>query len=245
MANEIERSLSTYPTRWYVSYFHETYNFIPFRNEFFSLLKDELKQREKQLLRELNADGKMGFAEVDKKCGQEPGRASYAYHGLKEKGILKRSTINMTYMPVKYIGIIYASFINREKFDSHRKDLLSNIIKETDLPITKYLLVGDVGVPHGGIYFVPVFNDGDLERAKESLEKINPGLFVETSIVSNVLVGTFCYRKYDNTYSRQYEILVDKFKVPPKERIYHEVREAKSQNKRIDFTLKSEDEDEI
>ena len=224
---EMERALSRYPTKWYVSYFHETYSFVPLRNGFFDVIKDQLKQRECNTLRELNS-GEKDFAKIDKKCDQEDGRAAYAYYGLKGRGVLKRITINMKSVPVRYIGMLFEAFIDRKQFDSHRKEFLIDIIKETESPLTRYLLVGDVGIPHGGIHFLPVFNDGDLDRSKEFLQKLNKGLAIESSMISEILVGSFCYRKFDNTYSSQYERLVDKYMIPQRERTYYEVKNRKS-----------------
>ena len=48
----------------YNSHFHETYNFIPIRDEFLELVKSELKQRGYRLLKELNNNGDAKFAEI-------------------------------------------------------------------------------------------------------------------------------------------------------------------------------------
>lgn len=241
---EMERSLAKYPSRWYISYFHETYGFVPLRDAFFDVLKGKLKRREHDVLREMNADGSVEFAEIDKEYGQVPGRAAYSYYCLRERDVLKRITVCLKNVPARYIGILYASFIEREKLDAHRREFLMNIIKDTDSPATRYLLTGDVGVPHGGLYFLPVFRDGDLERAKESLEKTSPGTHIDTDMISNVLVGSFCYRKFDNTYSTQYERLVGMYKMPPKERTYRgKPRKRPSEIDNIPVLLEKDDED--
>lgn len=210
----IEQNLSTYSMKWYNSYLHETYNFVPLRNEFIELVKDGLKKREYYLLKEFNTNGGADFIDVDKKYGQEHGRAAYAYYGLMDRGILKRVTIKMQNAPLKYVGIVYASFINRNKFDKKREDLLKDIIEEVNLLTTKYVLIGDVGVPRGVIFFVPIFRNGDLEKAKERLEKLNLGISLETYVVSNIITGSFCFRKFDNIYSRQYAILTERYNLP-------------------------------
>jgi hypothetical protein len=103
--------------------------------------------------------------------------------------------------PVRYVGVVYASFLNRDKFDRNREILLKNIIEEVRSPITKYVLVGDVGIPRGIIFFVPVFLEVDLERAQEELERLELGVALETYIVSKVIVGSFCFRKFDKSGS--------------------------------------------
>ena len=217
---EMERGLAKYPSRWYISYFHETYGFVPLRDAFFDILKGKLKRREHDVLREMNANGAVEFAEIDKKYGQVPGRAAYSYYGLRERGVLKRITVSLKNVPARYIGILYASFIEREKLDAHRREFLMEIIRPTDSPINRFLLVGDYGNPHGTLFFTPVFKEGELNVTKEALQKINQGLALETSIISNILIGSFCYRKFDNTYSTQYERLVGIYKMPPRERTY-------------------------
>ncbi len=243
----IEQGLSTYKMEWYSSYLHETYNFVPVRDEFLELVKGDLKQREYNLLREFNNNGNKEFAKIDKRYAQEHGRSSYAYYGLINNGLLKRITINMCTTPIKYVGVIYASFLNRDKFDKNREKLLKNMIEEVKSPATKYILVGDVGMPRGVILFAPVFLEGDLERDQEELERLELGVALETYIVSKVIVGSFCFRKFDNGHSRQYDILVEKYGIPKRPYLnYHDTGRMKKESQRRDIRgLKLNDAEEV
>ena len=244
---EIELGLSAYKMKLYNSHFHETYNFIPIRDEFLELVKSELKQRGYRLLKELNNNGDAKFAEIDKKYAQERGRSSYAYYGLINNGILKRVTINMSAAPIRGIGIVYASFIDWGKFAKNRSSLLLDISEDVKLPTSKYILVGDVGIPRGGIFFIPLFAEGDLECTKERLDKFKLGTSLDTYIVSKVIIGSFCIRKFDNGHSRQYDILVEKYGIPKRPYLnYHETGRMKKESQRRDIRgLKLSDAEEV
>ena len=74
-------------------------------------------------------------------------------------------------------------------------------------------------MPHGVMFVLPVFGEGDLQRDEEALSRIS-GFRISTLVITELLVGTFCYRKYDCTYTKQYKTLVEKYNaIKPEQKI--------------------------
>ena len=89
-------------------------------------------------------------------------------------------------------------------------NLLESIISETGTPVNRYLLVGDIGSPYGVLFLFPVFRDGGVEEALKELSK-TPGMEIKDEIVTDVIIGRLCFRKFDNSYSKQNATLAGKF----------------------------------
>lgn len=231
-----DSGISNYEIEYYVSTFYETYNFIPLRDVFIDSIKNELKEREYNLIKEFNNNGKMEFTEIDKKYNQDRGRSHYAYFGLKESGLLKRVTINMLDSPVRYIGIIYMSITNVEKFKNRRKLLLLNISKASISIVNNYVLTGDVNIPNGVIFFIPIFNDGDLKTTEDTFKNLKLGTNLNTMVITKNIIGNFCYRLFDNSYSKQHQILIEEYKEPMITQInYDETGRFKKKHIKLDI----------
>ena len=223
----IRSKLAKYPSEWNVSYFYESSNFVPLRDEFVELLKGKLLKREYAVLKELNRNGTESFVAIDRRYGFDEGRSQFTYHKLREKGIIKRITLSMDRPPVKYIGIMKLSIIEVDKFAKSRSKLLLRSIKETRSPLTNFLLSGDVGNSDGVVYVVPVLHDGYLEELTEDIAGLKLGVRISTLVVTKVLVGSFCYRRFDYAYTNQYKSLVEKYGFKPVERVDYEQTERK------------------
>ena len=219
--------LAKYPSEWYVSFFYEHFNFVPLRPEFVELLKGKLLGREYAVLRELNRNGMESFVEIDRKYGFDEGRSQFTYHKLREKGIIKRITLSMDKPPMKYVGIMKLSIVESGKFRKNRARLLASAIRESRSPLTNFLLSGDVGNSDGVMYFVPVIKDGYLEEVAEGMAKLKLGVGISTLVVTKVLVGSFCCRRFDYTYTNQYRILVENHDIKPVEKVDYEQTERK------------------
>jgi DNA-binding Lrp family transcriptional regulator len=197
--------LIKYPGKWYVTLFWKhSLGYIPLRDEFIDSIKDNLLKREYAILKELNKNGIMDFTEIDKKYGFDNGRSQYTYYRLKEKGIISRITISEQELPIKYVGVILKEIIDEKKFRKNRVNSLLDILDETNFPTTKYILTGDYGNPDGSILFMPIFNPGHLEANVEKLSSFDLGLNIRTWIITNILLGSFCFRKFDLAYASQY-----------------------------------------
>lgn len=215
-------TLSGYPGFWYASYYAQGYGYVPLRNEFFDLIKEkvwiktketprreqgQLFKHEYATMRELNADGAMSFAIIDKKYNLKKGAAQHAYNSLIDQKQINRVTMLMQNPPIKGIAVIILQQINIKKFNKTRKDYLKNIIEETETPLNKFLLTGDIGSPYGLLLIAPLYQDGDLERLENELKIKVKGVKIKTSMISDRLIGNLGFRKIDNTKTRLFEVL--------------------------------------
>ncbi len=96
-------------------------------------------------------------------------------------------------------------------------NLLREIISDTEQGINKYALVGDIEVPKRVIFFMPVFNENELAQTQENMQRKLKGVEIRSLIATNVIVGDFCYKRFDNTdiSCSQYQILANEYKIVP------------------------------
>ncbi len=158
--------------------------------------------REIKVLYELNKNSIKKFANIDKENNFAAGTARHAYETLKNNGIIIRPTINLTSMPIKYIGVILLSIINvGETYKTWDKRLSDYILNGSI--INKYSLIGYVGFPDSLLLFIPIFKNGELEKTAEYLQKTTQkGIMVKTLVITNELLGSLNYRRFDNKESR-------------------------------------------
>ncbi len=217
-------ALINYSAEWFITPFRETYNFVPLRSEFMDTLnigpqkldpletkvprkKKEILNREFAVLKELNNNGVINFTEIDEKYGFDKGRSQYSYHTLLTSGLLKRTTITLQGLGVRYLAVVFLKAVYPKIYLHTREQLLENIIEETSSIINKYILVGDIGMPYGSVLISSVVMKEDLEGIEIGLSKIR-GTAFQIEISSNVLIGKVCQRKFDNLYSRQTDRLI-------------------------------------
>ena len=220
--------LGKYTSEWYTTPDFSGYGFVPLRDAFFDLLVkkvwlkttehrrpvgSDILMREYQILKELNSNGAVDFSEIERKCGLGRGAARYTYLKLKENGILKRITITMTSLPIRENIILQLKIDHGKEFEKTRVKLLSEIISQTGHPINKYALEGDIEIPQSVMLVMPTFNELDGHVEEESIQKRIKGITLSRLIITHVLIGSFCYRRFDNTYTNQYRRLVEEYKV--------------------------------
>ncbi len=221
-------ALSSYSIQMYITPFHESYCFVPLRNEFIDTLREKsnkqdllfeddltskermLLEREFAVLKELNTNSAEDFTYIDRKYGFDDGRSQYSYHKLLKDQLLKRPTLTMQKLNTRYIAVIFIKDSNLGELYSTREPLLRNIIKDTETIINHYLLIGDIGAPYGILLFLPVFDNADVDITIRELLKTK-GIVIQTEIVTNILIGDFCYRRFDNAYSLQAKILAEDY----------------------------------
>jgi DNA-binding Lrp family transcriptional regulator len=235
----LRNTLSSYDSIWNMMPVYEDYGFVPLRNEFIELLKSkgELLKREYAVLKELNSDGSTDFSDIDKKYGFDKGRASYSYYKLRKEGKIRRMTITMQKTPMKYIGVVLMTIVSKTKFLEHKAAGLSHIIEEGKMPTDKYLAVYDTPSPDGTILFMPVYEYDDFDKTLAEIQKQDLGMKLTTLLVSNTLFGNCCCRHFDNTYSRQQEVLEKEYKAQIAARIDYETtgRKRAEENVRLDI----------
>ncbi len=221
-------TMAKYSIQMYITPFHESYCFVPLRNEFVdTFVESEVKQdlllgeeltvkkrvlleREFAVLKEFNSNSVENFTDIDKKYEFDEGRAQYSYHKLLSNQLLRRPTLSMKKSGVKYIVAIFMRDSNLGQLYATRGPLLKSIIRDTKTVVNQYLLVGDIGAPYGALLFLPVFDDDVVDATIREILKTK-GIVIKTEIVTNILVGKFCYRRFDNAHSLQSEILAEDY----------------------------------
>ncbi len=223
-----QTELKKYESIWSYEPFAEVYSFMPLKKEFFEQIlatrqwqrsKEtpkpsgrDLLRREQIVLSELNDNSAESFSEVDNKYGFARGTARYTYNTMVQKGIIKRATITMQNLPLTYVGILQEVIVNGEETDKFRYRPLFDIIEYGDIA-NKYALVANMGNPFGSLFLLPVTYGGELDKAAHYLESETKGVTIKTSIISDIITGALCYRRFDKYLTRQYGLLVDRKEV--------------------------------
>jgi DNA-binding Lrp family transcriptional regulator len=216
---------SKYPSFWYTTANYFRSHTIPLRDEFFELLEKrvwhrtkekprpgetDITEREYNVLRELNANGSIGFGEIDKKYGYGKGASRYTYIKLMEKGVLKRVTVNLTRLSLKYIGFLFLDFVDISQFKKVRAQLLLEAIKDAGV-VNKYSLANDTGAPEGFLMVMPVFTGDDAITTEDEIKRKVKGIRFRKLIATKTIIGAFCFRRFDATYTNQYRLLVEEY----------------------------------
>ncbi|MCW6159525.1 MAG: hypothetical protein LVQ95_00340 [Candidatus Micrarchaeales archaeon] len=215
---------SGYLSEWYLSTIDLLYGCARVRANFFDQLienepnenlrgkKAEMQRREYKVLKELCADGSVDFSKIDKKYGFDNGRADYTYTQLKDRGIIKRMTLTMSNLPIKHISIFIVKDLEATEWENGRELLFREIIDmpETAL-INKYSAVGTIGMPGGVIMILPIFREGYSLEIEGKIRKYIKHAEIEILTIEKTLAGSLCYRRFDNTYSKQYNRLVQEY----------------------------------
>ncbi|MCL5092740.1 MAG: hypothetical protein M1364_03715 [Candidatus Marsarchaeota archaeon] len=215
----VNTDLKMFPSYWQVTSLKEYYGFMPLRNEFFELLKERVWHREKEFVRKTSwqiteseyavmKDLNMGIRnlnEINKRNELKQQSSRYAYMKLLDTKVIKRPTIIMQNIPLKYNAVIIATLTDSNAFMQTRKGLLEHIIKEIEGNITnKYSLEGDTDSPDGAIFISPLLKENDLEMIKKDFNESIKGMELEDMIITETIIGTLGYRLFDNEYSDQY-----------------------------------------
>jgi hypothetical protein len=243
------RALKDIDAKWLVTPVEEDYGFIPMRDGFFDLLKEkvwhrtkgnpkpsksDLRHREYAVLKEFNDNSAVSFAEIDKRYQMPYGSAKNAYERLsgEEANVILRPTISIQKPNMKYNGIIMIDILNKGQFldtrDAHRK----YVIGEPESTLNRFSYICDFETPDGIMYLLPIYEDGQLDDVQRELNSILSGIRSDYMIVSEILIGSINYRKFDNLYSIQYEGLLRRKSVEPKERTDYALH-ARKVTKRI------------
>ena len=195
----------------------------------------QLRERAFNVLKELIKDGKAEFSKIGEKYNLNEQEVRYEYLKLVDSGAIRRTTISINNLPLKYSGILQESFINYKKFRDKRASSLSDIIEDNAKAVNKYIAVFDSMNPDGSLFLVPVFEGNELYEITEKLKKLDLGIEISTAVITNMLVGSFCLRKFDNTYSIQQKILEEEYGYEKIERINYESKEKQKENYKLDI----------
>ncbi len=221
-----DRVFAPFNAYWYASYITDAYGYIPLREQFFDLLKDkiwvksrerlrktpeQILQRDYFVLKELNENGKADFAELDRKLGYASGASDYTYHKLLEQKIIRRVTIVMQSLPIKYLLLALGRQVNMQLFNIRRKEELIYIIEETGLPTNRFVLSADIGAPYGMMSVAPLF-DENVTDFENDYRNTFRGTEIQTFVLTDVFLGSFGFRKISRVYTPQYKIITEELK---------------------------------
>ncbi len=217
-----ETLLRNYDSEWFISPRYVEYGMIPIRDEFISYLGGfiwkktklsprptvgQLSQREFTIIKEINKESRVKFSDIDKKYGFQKGASRYIYNKLREIGVIRSSTISIEKAYIKYLAILTLTIINSDEFKKYDEYLLTEMLGE--LPhINKYSYICYMDSPYGLMLVMPVLDERELKLTEEKLLRIS-GIKLDITIITNLFIGTFCYRKYDNTKSTMYKKLTE------------------------------------
>ena len=118
--------------------------------------------------------------------------------------MLKRITICETYLPISYNGVIQFKVTNKLDFDGTRNAYRRDLVKSTNAPYNGYSAVFDLYDPNGFLAMLPIAKEDSIDARADELRKNIKGIELDTAIMTGILVGNICHRKFDNFYSIQY-----------------------------------------
>ncbi len=208
---------------WQVSYITYAYGYTPIRKEFFDILRErvwhrskenprkrpeQILQREYDVLKILNEDGRKDFSEIDKELGLSKGSSDYTYYKLLEKKLIYRITIRMGKIPARLIALIRIPQTDIGKFNAHRNEFFAHLIGSTKTSTNNYALFGDIGMPQGSLFIKPIFDESVEEVEKELQEAISEKSDPYTEIITDVIVGSIGFRRIPPEDTYQYKIMM-------------------------------------
>jgi DNA-binding Lrp family transcriptional regulator len=188
------------------------------RNPFLEMVKQSAEKNkinkwfgklECKVMNELVKNGNEEFRNIDRKLGLESGHTNYIFYKLKTKGIINRTTITIKPIGFKFNGIFIMKINNYKLFSESRQKWLLELISKRGI-INKYLFAEDIGIPDGVLHITPIFNEHDIASTDNILSNIS-GSRTESLVVTNIILGEFCYRNFDPTYTNIYDILTKNY----------------------------------
>ncbi len=230
-------TLNKYKARWYLIPFGQINSFVPLRQEFvgtitnkrqdneiystFKVKYNKLKNREAILLKEMNNNASIDFAKIDSKYKLSNGAARYTYYSLVRDGTIIRPTISIKNLQMLYLGVLIVYTTDPKSVLETRDKLLFDELEYGQVT-NKYALIGNISIPEGIMLFSPILEEGDLDKYIANLKRSFKGTIITSLIITNILVGSLCYRRFDNTYSRQYTSLAERGIIPYKRPVKYE-----------------------
>ncbi len=199
---------------------------IPVREKFFDMLKKRIaypkNEREKLpptqitykkfvVLKELFENARQRMDDINKKCGFKGSVAYNAATKLLEDRTILWYTLRMSKPPIKYIAMIEMELEGIDDALNSREKWLKQVIEKTEYPTNKYIFAGEIHAPfYGTVLFAPIYSNMQLEKIKEEYKKIK-GTEIRVSIITDVLVGAFPIRKFDEDYSFFQSTLIEEY----------------------------------
>ncbi len=211
-----------YKAYWNVTYVSYAYGYLPTRQEFIETLEEKVWRRSKEhprrlagqllereylVLRELNKDGRISFADLDKRLNLNPGASDYTYNRLVEKGMIKRITINMEKPQMKYPALFIVKQPDINTFNVHRNEFMAKLISLPETPANTVSLNGDIGAPYGFIAIMPIYTTTESAiKAISDMSKQSPK-DIKDYVITDTIIGSLGFRRAPPEMTNQYKSL--------------------------------------
>ena len=225
--------LKNYNAKVVISEFDLEFGSVPLRDEFFEKLKDRIWIKDKnhprpdsnqftpnefEFLRELNKNPTENFVDIDRKLKFDFGTSRFLYNKLLKRGIIYRPTISLLNNNIKQIAIISAKLYNIKLFNENIETLLYELLEKDGL-IDDYSLMGDYYTDRSELFIKPLISNENLDGVLLKLRQIYGKTKFDILIVTDTLFGEFVFRRFDNTYSDPYKILVKNYNLKQDKKI--------------------------
>ena len=156
---------------------------------------------------EVKKNTRVLFSEIDERYSLNRGNARNTFEKLKANGTIKRTTIILQGLPIKFLSFLYLEQKNIALFNKTRLAYLASTVEETDTPSDKYVYKADASSPYGIVLIAPIYREGDLEALKEELQQKANGCTIEQAIITHVLIGSFGFRKFKMKETGTYRLV--------------------------------------
>lgn len=208
---------------WYVSYFDIAKGFMPIRQP---LMEERIvgsvwtKRKERQqnsiskneyaTLAAINANGAESFRAIEQRSGMPDGSAKYSYDSLVSRNILSGVTICMNGLPVLYNVLLIMEIVDEGAYAESRHEVFRiETTERKDHIANRISLAANMGAPYGGIFFLPIMRDGELEELQQELYSKVKGIKLSAMIMTKVLCGAVPYNRFDNKKTVQHQQLME------------------------------------
>lgn len=229
-------TLGKYRIRWYTTVLAQVYSHIPLRDEFLAFLLQEKTNNLKEvtskhkelsyntlaIIKDLNKDSIRDFTELDRSHKLKRGSSRYLYQKAISEGLITRSTVTLTKLNIKYLGVLIEDTVNVDKTFKNWHKLLNMLTQYGQ--ITNMFAFGcNIGFNDASVLLLPFFDEMELEHLGKEVEELTEGgILARYAIITKVLVGSLCFRRFDNTYSRQYHLIKEMGKAEPRKLVDYE-----------------------
>jgi DNA-binding Lrp family transcriptional regulator len=228
------KALSRYTAKWYITPLDMASGItIPLRKKVVEWVTEgatpktekdrqfgtRLTKIEGLILKEMTVDGAQDFNEIDKKYSWGLGRSNYAFYKLVKNGVIERTTITVVPSHLSYNAIFVTETNNYKKFTENQDQRYLNLISRSNPLIDKYVFRGDMGIPDSIFQICPIFDPTTFQNIREELN-FTPGTRTDSMIITDILVGSLCYRNFDPTYTTIYDTLIKHGKVVKNKIVY-------------------------
>ena len=171
----------------------------------------------RNLLSGLIENGRATFTEIGAKYQQGSTQMLYAYDRLVRIGVLKRVTYYETKPERTEASIIEIAITNEAKFEREKERWYLRMVDEANKSECKYTYIADTLSPLGLIAIINTKTEKEINEEENALKKMN-GATIETTEITEPVIGSMGIRNFDMRYSCIYDYLELKNKVPRFER---------------------------